>query len=199
MVADVSRIVNREKASSHPLAPGGLYIGIVKSLLTDGRVNVYVPRLNMMYGPLRIAGQSAITKIEPEQQVVIAFMNSGVSEVVVIADLDINPKILKSLLTEDDEAIDIYRYPVAGNSATKMSILVENSTVGKLYEELVGLLVDGVPYIKRLIHEEETTISIHNKLTFTTRIEDGHIIISCAANNASTYNYSVTATRLISL
>ncbi len=198
-VADMTKFVNREKASSHPLAPGGLYVGVVKSMLSDGRVNVFVPRLNSHYGPLRIAGQSAITRIEPEQQVVLAFMNSGTSEIIVIADLDINPKIIKSTLDEDDTPVEIYRHPIQGNSATKLCLLLENETIGKLYEELVILIVGGTPYVKRMQYDEETTISVHGRLTFDAVLSDGHVVVSCEANNAGTYPYSLTTTRLISL
>lgn len=80
----MSVIVSRSKASSHPTRDGGIYIGVVKSVTPDGRVNVFIPKLGNTIGPLRVLNSSSTNPIQVDVQVLCAHTNASTTEMYVL-------------------------------------------------------------------------------------------------------------------
>lgn len=194
-----SPFINRQKASSHTMPPGGMYVGIVQSVLQNGTVNVFIPRLGINYGPLRIAGQSAISKIQKDQQVVCSFLNSGVTEVVVVATLDANPVVVSSEYVTYPDAVDIYVCPYNNEKAIKFSASFSTDRVGEgsvVYKEFV-IIFDRVvePYLTDFVSVGTDFPFLGITLDF--RIENNFVYITCLTGSDSPV--SITVTRLFGL
>jgi hypothetical protein len=192
----MSPFVNRQKASSHTMPPGGVYVGIVQSVLQNGTVNVFIPRLGINYGPLRIAGQSAISKIQKDQQVVCSFLNSGVTEVVVIATLDANPMVASSEYVAYPDAVDVYVCPYNNEKTIKFSTSFSTGDGSVVYREFV-IIFDRVvePYLTEVV--SVGTDFPFLGITIDFRVENNLIYITCLTGSDSPV--SITATRLFGL
>ena len=73
-------VVNRSKASSHPSPMGGIYVGIVKTVASDGRVFVSIPKLGNTIGPLRVANSNTNSPLVADEQVLCAFTSMSNDE-----------------------------------------------------------------------------------------------------------------------
>lgn len=76
-------IVNREKASSHPLKPGSFYTGIVTAVDTSGRVTVKVQNLGASYGPVMPVGTTALNKLAVNDTVACTFTDEFFTDLLV--------------------------------------------------------------------------------------------------------------------
>lgn len=83
----MSSIVNRVKASSHPTAPGGIYVGSVKTVAQDGRVYVTIPKLGNTIGPIRVANSNLNKKLTVGTQVLCAYTNMTNEEMYVLGNI----------------------------------------------------------------------------------------------------------------
>jgi hypothetical protein len=181
------------------MLPGGVYVGIVKSVLQNGTVNVFIPRLGINYGPLRIANQSIFSTIQPEQQVVCAFLNSGVTEIVVISTLDANPVVMRGSYLLD-ESTDIYVTPLNSHQVMKFSLLFsrpETNPESALYKEVTVLTGDSVISSAKTVElgpEED-----YGDVLIWARIDKGNLYISCQIDPAPSITTNVVATRLLAL
>lgn len=77
-------VVSRSKASSHPSPMGGIYVGVVKTVATDGRVFVSIPKLGNTIGPLRVANSDINTPLVIGEQVLCAYTSMSNDEMYVI-------------------------------------------------------------------------------------------------------------------
>jgi hypothetical protein len=192
----MSPFINRQKASSHTMPPGGVYVGIVQSVLQNGTVNVFIPRLGINYGPLRIAGQSAINKIQKDQQVICSFLNSGVTEVVVIATLDANPVVVSSEYVAYPDAVDVYVCPYNNEKTIKFSASFSIGDGSVVYREFV-IIFDRVvePYLTEFV--SVGTDFPFLGITIDFRVENNLIYITCLTGSDSPV--SIAVTRLLGL
>ena len=72
------KFINREKASSHPLAAGGVFEGVVKSFV-NGRPVVFVKQLKCTYADVNFIGNSTRTKLVKDDQVICTFIDNELS------------------------------------------------------------------------------------------------------------------------
>ena len=72
----MSTFVNRTKGSSHPVTPGGTYVGIVRSVLPSGFVTVYIPRLDTVYSPVEMFTSGPGQGPRIDDKVVCSFINN---------------------------------------------------------------------------------------------------------------------------
>lgn len=77
-------VVNRDKASSHPSPMGGIYVGIVKTVVADGRVFVSIPKLGNTIGPLRVINSNINNPLVADEQVLCAFTSMSNDEMYVL-------------------------------------------------------------------------------------------------------------------
>lgn len=189
--------INRQKASSHTMPPGGLYVGVVKSVLRDGTVNVFIPRLGINYGPLRIAGQSAVSIIQPNQQVVCAFLNSGVTEVVVISTLDKSPIVVSGEFDTSPGPTDVYVTPINDHKIMKFAaafaIDVSGSEATSYIEFVINFGIGGPGY--GILAQAGSTMPFGG-ITMGNRVENGNLYITCSTGNSPV---RVRITRLLAL
>lgn len=80
----MANYVNRDKASAHPTKPGGIYVGVVKSVTPDGKVFVQIPYLGNTTGPLRVLNGSVNNPLTVNAQVLCAYTNMSSSEMYVL-------------------------------------------------------------------------------------------------------------------
>lgn len=76
--------VSRRKASSHPTPPGGIYVGIVKSVTPNERVYVQIPKLGVTAGPMRVLNAEIGKPPSVGSQVLCAYTNMSNNEMYVI-------------------------------------------------------------------------------------------------------------------
>lgn len=76
-------IVNRQKASSHPLKPGNFYTGIVTAVDSSGRVTVKVQNLGASYGPLMPLGTTTLNKLSVNDTVTCTFTDEYFTDLIV--------------------------------------------------------------------------------------------------------------------
>lgn len=76
-------IVDRNKASSHPLAPGRFYFARVTNVYENGKVNIHVPELGTSYGPLFPIGATTPSQYSVNDTVVCSFTNEFFTEMLV--------------------------------------------------------------------------------------------------------------------
>jgi hypothetical protein len=76
-------IVNRQKASSHPLKPGSFYTGIVTAVDASGRVTVKVQNLGASYGPVMPLGTTTLNKLKVNDTVSCTFSDEFFTDLVV--------------------------------------------------------------------------------------------------------------------
>jgi hypothetical protein len=195
----MSTFINRQKASSHTMPPGGIYLGVVKSIFENGTVTVFIPRLGINYGPLRIAGQSSISKVEPEQQVICGFLNSGVTEVIVISTLDQNPSVVNDEYVLHPEPVDVYRIKITSESVMKFAISIENAHFGTrsiVYKELIIIFDETSPYIEETA-SYGSTLPLGGDFSFDIRTEGQYFYITCLMTEPIPTR--IKATRLFTL
>lgn len=95
----MAEVVNRNKASSHPTKPGGIYVGVVKSSTPDGRVYVYIPRLANTLGPMRVLNSTVDTIPTVGTQVLCAHIDMSTAEMYVLGY--VNP------IADSNEPVDL--------------------------------------------------------------------------------------------
>lgn len=96
----MSSIINRQKGSSHPTPPGGMYVGIIKTVAQDGRVYVTIPKLGNTIGPIRVVNLNLSNKPTIGTQVLCAYTNMQNDEMYVLG------KITPSIIESDSSNID---------------------------------------------------------------------------------------------
>lgn len=79
--------VNRFKASSHPTRSDGLYLGIVKRVISGNKVYVYIPKLSNTLGPMRVLNTLEGSTISEDSRVVCGHVGGGTEEMYVIGHL----------------------------------------------------------------------------------------------------------------
>jgi hypothetical protein len=79
--------VSRTKASSHPTRPDGIYLGVVKRVLPDGKVYVYVPKLANTIGPMQVVNTISGFQISEGNRVLCGNVGGGTEEMYVIGHL----------------------------------------------------------------------------------------------------------------
>ena len=79
--------VNRTKASSHPTRPDGIYLGVVKRVLPDKKVYVYIPKLSNTIGPMKVVNTIGGFQISEGNRVLCANVGGGTEEMYVIGHL----------------------------------------------------------------------------------------------------------------
>lgn len=83
----MSSIINRTKGSSHPTPPGGIYVGVIKTVAQDGRVYVTIPKLGNTIGPIRVTNLNLNNKPTIGTQVLCAYTNMSNDEMYVIGNI----------------------------------------------------------------------------------------------------------------
>lgn len=79
--------VNRFKASSHPTKSDGVYLGVIKRVLPDGKVYVYIPKLANTLGPMRVANMIQGGTIAENHRVICGNVGGGTEEMYVLGHL----------------------------------------------------------------------------------------------------------------
>jgi hypothetical protein len=83
----MSPIISRTKGSSHPTPPGGIYVGIIKTVAQDGRVYVRIPKLGNTVGPIRVANLNLKNKPTVGTQVLCAYIDMSNNEMYVLGTI----------------------------------------------------------------------------------------------------------------
>jgi hypothetical protein len=76
-------IVDRSKASSHPLSPGRFYSARVTNVYDNGKINIQVPELGTSYGPLFPIGATTPSQYAVNDIVICSFTNEFFTEMIV--------------------------------------------------------------------------------------------------------------------
>jgi hypothetical protein len=94
-----SSFISRTKGSSHPTPPGGIYVGIIKTVARDGRVYVTIPKLGNTIGPMRVLNLNLSDKPKIGTQVLCAYTNMSNEEMYVIGSV--------TPVTEENDSFNI--------------------------------------------------------------------------------------------
>lgn len=76
-------LINPEKASSHPLAPGRFYAGTVSSVTAKGQVTVNIQSLGIGVGPTLPVGTTELNKLSAGDSVYCTFTDEYFTNVIV--------------------------------------------------------------------------------------------------------------------
>jgi len=79
--------INRNKASSHPLKPGGVYIGIVKAFV-NSRATVQVPQLGCVFKDVDFINSSTRSVLAKNDRVLCTFIDQETSELFIIGSFN---------------------------------------------------------------------------------------------------------------
>lgn len=79
--------INRTKASSHPTREDGIYLGVVKRVLPNGKAFVYIPKLSNTLGPMRVANIVGNSSLQENSNVLCAHVGGGTEEMYVIGHI----------------------------------------------------------------------------------------------------------------
>lgn len=79
--------IDRFKASSHPTRADGIYLGVIKRILPDGRVYVYIPKLSNTVGPMRVTNAIEGT-VATNNRVICAHVGGGTEEMYVVGNVE---------------------------------------------------------------------------------------------------------------
>jgi hypothetical protein len=82
-------IISKDKASSHPLAPGRFYIGRVASVSASGQINVVIPDLETRHGPMFPVNATSPSQYSVGEPVVCTFTNEFFTELLVIGSMKV--------------------------------------------------------------------------------------------------------------
>jgi len=86
-------IINKAKASSHPLKAGRFYTGTVTSVLSTGKINVKIPELGTSYGPLVPLNTTSATHYAVGDNVKCAFADEFFNELLVFGSTRIKDDV----------------------------------------------------------------------------------------------------------
>ena len=89
-------IVNRQKASSHPLKPGSFYTGIVTAVDASGRVTVKVQNLGASYGPVMPLGTTTLNKLKVNDTVSCTFTDEYFTDLIVFGSNKVKTDVFAS-------------------------------------------------------------------------------------------------------
>lgn len=89
-------IINREKASSHPLQPGRFYTGSVTSVDSSGRVDVSVSALGTSFSKVLPVGVTSLNKLSVNDSVMCTFTDEFFKELIVIGHTKIKNDVFAS-------------------------------------------------------------------------------------------------------
>lgn len=98
--------VNRTKASSHPTRPDGIYLGVVKRVLPNNKVYVYIPKLSNTVGPMQVVNTISGFQISEGNRVLCANVGGGTEEMYVIGHLaqqvstDVSAEVVQQISNE---------------------------------------------------------------------------------------------------
>lgn len=84
VLAEMVNVISRTKASSHPSPMGGIYVGVVKTVASDGKVFVSIPKLGNTIGPLRVANSNINRPLSAGMQVLCAYTSMANDEMYVL-------------------------------------------------------------------------------------------------------------------
>jgi hypothetical protein len=79
--------INRTKASSHPTRRDGIYLGVVRRVLPNNKVYVYIPKLSNTVGPMQVVNTIEGFQISEGNRVICANVGGGTEEMYVIGHL----------------------------------------------------------------------------------------------------------------
>ena len=77
------KFINKEKSSSHPLLPGGIYEGVIKANV-NGRPVVRVKQLKCTYTDVNFIGNSTRRKLVKDDQVLCTFIDNELSTLYIL-------------------------------------------------------------------------------------------------------------------
>ena len=89
-------IVNREKASSHPLQPGRFYTGSITYVDSSGRVDVKIGDLGTSFSKVLPVGVTSLNKLSVNDSVVCTFTDEFFKELIVLGHTKIKQDVFAS-------------------------------------------------------------------------------------------------------
>lgn len=183
MFEDVApSFVNRSKATSSRLQPGGIYVGIVTRLVTPNKVYVKVPKLGGIneYGPCVIVG--AIPSID--DFVLVGFLDNKMSELVSFGTFSKHPPTMEYLNGVLDE-----KAPINNPSFTGTVSLPSATSIGNVSSTEIGY-VDGVTSsIQTQINakaDKYWTIVDNPNTSLTLDLTHVSDVVECSSSSATT-------------
>ena len=105
-------IINKSKASSHPLKPGRFYTGSVTAVLSNGKINVKIPELGTQYGPLMPLNTTSTSRYVVGDSVKCAFADEFFNEIIVFG----STRVKEDVFAVSDRGIDRYANQSARNT-----------------------------------------------------------------------------------
>jgi hypothetical protein len=94
-------LVNREKASSHPLKPGQFYTGSVTFVDSSGRVDVTIGNLGTSFSRVLPVGSTTLNKLSVNDSVVCTFTDEFFTELIVLGHTKIKNDVFASKTVVD--------------------------------------------------------------------------------------------------
>jgi len=80
-------IVDKSKASSHPLRPGRFYTARVKKVHTDGKISVFVQELGLNIGPVTPIGLTDVNTYSVDDYVKCTFSDEFFNELIIFGNV----------------------------------------------------------------------------------------------------------------
>lgn len=96
-------IIDRQKASSHPLRPGRFYTGVIKSVDSRGAVSVHIPELGSTFDKITPLNTSPNSHFSIGDYVKCAFADEFFTDLIIFGSV----KILPNLYPTVQEYLDL--------------------------------------------------------------------------------------------
>ena len=188
----MSTIVNRNKGSSHALIPGGTFTGVVRKVLPNGFLTVYIPRLATTYSPIEfLSGSVAISPREGDK-VACCFLNSGTTDLVCISFGSSIAQIKTTLVTVNTP-VTLDTFSVSEFSSIKYEVFMSQSTGSK-----VGTLVviSNQSSTDDNFHADASVGTFNGSVSFShSAVLNGICSVNVQLNQANTHNTTVKIAR----
>lgn len=91
-------IISSGKASSHTTTPGQIYLATVTSVNSKGLVHIFIPELQVPFGPVLPLGSTPLNKCAVGENVMCAFTNEFFNNVVVFGSSRIKADVFADKL-----------------------------------------------------------------------------------------------------
>lgn len=106
-------IINKSKASSHPLKHGRFYTGSVTAVLSNGKINVKIPELGTQYGPLMPLNTTPTSRYIVGDSVKCAFADEFFNEIIVFG----STRVREDVFAVSDRGVDRFASQSARDAA----------------------------------------------------------------------------------
>jgi len=161
-------IVDKSKASAHPLRPGRFYTARIKKVNTDGRVIVFIQELGLSMGPMLALNSNDDTPYEVGEYVKCAFTDEFFNELIIFGSVtkktmpyvllstfdtawkEYVPTISQLGVPDIAKTVDYSRYSLIARTLTwncKMTVTEDSAGMGEIVITLPEISIAPAPTV----------------------------------------------------